>query len=193
MREQRDAWRRERSPALDVRRLVFIDEGGAKTNMARRYARAPAGERAHASVPAGHWCTTTMLAALRVDGVAAQWVVDGPVDADVFAAYAELVLAPALRPGDVVVLDNLAAHKDERAVRAVEAAGARVLYLPPYSPDFNPIENMWAKVKAHLRKAAARTFEALCRAIAEALADVTADDCLGFFRHCGYLLPATPS
>jgi transposase len=180
-------------PALDVRRLVFIDESGAKTNMARLYARAPAGVRAWSKVPAGHWCTTTVLAALRVDGVSAEWVVDGPVDGDVFAAYAELVLAPALRPGDVVVLDNLAAHKDERVIRAIEAAGARVLYLPPYSPDFNPIENMWAKVKAHLRKAAARTSDALWRAVGDALASVTAEDCRGFFRHCGYAVPATPT
>lgn len=178
-------------PALAVERLVFIDESGAKTNMARRYGRGAKGERVVASVPAGHWATTTMLCAVGVDGPRAPWVLDGALDADAFAVYCERVLGPALRPGDVVVLDNLGVHRDPRARAAIERAGASVLFLPPYSPDLNPIENMWSKVKALLRKAAARTADALLAAIGAAVAAVTAADCRGFFAHCGYAVPAT--
>jgi transposase len=134
-----------------VTRLVFIDESGAKTDMARRYARGPKGERVGAAVPAGHWHTTTMLCAIGIAGPRAPFVLEGALDADAFAVYCQRVLAPALRPGDVVVLDNLGPHKDARARAAIESAGAGVLYLPPYSPDFKPIENMWSKVKALLR------------------------------------------
>jgi transposase len=191
--EARARWRDQTVPALAVERLVFIDESGAKTNMARRYGRGPGGARVVAAAPAGHWSTTTMVCAVGIDGPRAPWVLDGALDADAFAVYCERVLAPALRPGDVVVLDNLGPHKDARARAAIEAAGARVLFLPPYSPDLNPIENMWSKVKALLRKAAARTFEALLAAIKDALAAVTSADCRGFFRHCGYDAPATPT
>jgi transposase len=180
-------------PALAVERLVFIDESGAKTNMARRYGRGPRGARVVDAAPAGHWATTTMVCAIAADGPRAPFVLEGALDADAFAVYCERVLAPALRPGDVVVLDNLGPHKDARARAAIEAAGAAVLFLPPYSPDLNPIENMWSKVKALLRKAAARTFEALLAAIKDALAAVTSADCRGFFRHCGYDAPATPT
>ena len=188
MKAMREAW-----PALlagvEPGRLVFLDESGAKTNMTRLYGRAPAGERVVGRVPHGHWKTTTMLSAVRLDGPCACATLDGPVDADTFLAYVTLVLVPALRPGDVVVLDNLAAHKAAGVAEAVDAAGATLLYLPPYSPDLNPIENMWSKVKARLRAAAARTVQALGEAIDAALASVTPDDCRGFFRHCGY--PAT--
>ena len=190
MKEARGEWKASR-PALAVERLVFLDESGAKTNMARLYARAPVGERAVCAAPAGHWAATTMLCAVRADGPVAPWVVKGAVDAAAFATYAAEVLAPALRPGDIVVMDNLKPHKDPRVKEAVEKAGATVLYLPPYSPDLNPIENLWSKVKAYLRKAAARTFEALIDAIAAALRSVTAQDCRGFYQHCGYSVDAT--
>jgi transposase len=154
--------------------------------LARLRGRCPEGERLVASAPHGHWKTYTMLAAVRTTGPCAAALVDGPVDADVFRAYTGLVLAPALRPGDVVVMDNLQPHKAAGVRERVEAAGASLLYLPPYSPDFNPIENMWSKVKQLLRSAAARTFEALQRAVWAALDAVTPDDCRGFFAHCGY-------
>ena len=173
-------------PGLDPDALVFLDESGAQTNLARLRGRCPEGERLVAPVPHGHWKTYTMLAAVRTTGPCAAALVDGPVDADVFKAYVEAVLVPALRPGDVVVMDNLQPHKAAGVREMIEAAGARLLYLPPYSPDYNPIENMWSKVKQLLRSAAARTFEALQRAVWEALDAVTADDCRGFFAHCGY-------
>ena len=185
MRAARAAW-----PAalagVDPRRLVFLDEGGAETNMARLRGRCPAGERLKAAVPHGHRSTTTMISAVRLDGPSAAATLAGATDADAFLVYARDVPAPRLRPGDVVVMDNLPAHKRPGVRSAVEAAGARVLLLPPYSPDLNPIENMWSKVKAHLRAAAARTLDALGAAIDAALAAVTPDDCLGFFRGCGY-------
>jgi transposase len=187
----RAAWRAETAPGLAVERLVFIDESGAKTNMARRYGRGPGGARVVSAVPAGHWSTTTMVCAIAIDGPRAPFVLEGALDADAFAVYCQRVLAPALRAGDVVVLDNLGPHKDARARAAIEAAGASVLFLPPYSPDLNPIENMWSKVKALLRKAAARTADALLAAIKDALAAVTAADCRGFFGHCGYHVSAT--
>jgi transposase len=173
-------------PGLDPDRLVFLDESGAQTNLARLRGRAPEGERLVAPVPHGHWKTYTMIGAVRLDGPCAAALVDGPVDADVFRTYTELVLVPALRPGDVVVMDNLQPHKAAGVREMIEAAGAALLYLPPYSPDYNPIENMWSKVKQLLRSAAARTFEALQRAVWAALDAVTQGDCRGFFAHCGY-------
>jgi transposase len=158
--------------------------------MTRLYARAPRGQRAAGAVPQGTWQTTTLVSAIRRDGVVASLVFNGPTDAGAFQTYAAQVLAPALRPGDIVVLDNLAAHKAPGVTRALRRAGARVWYLPPYSPDYNPIEKVWAKVKAHLRKAEARTSEALWDATADALRAVTAQDCENSFAHCGY--PATP-
>lgn len=186
MKQQRDAWP-EQMRDIDPEHLVFIDEAGAKTNMARLRARAAVGERALAKEPAGHWATTTMIGAVRLSGPCATLAVNAPVDGDVFRIYVEQVLVPTLRVGDVVVMDNLQSHKVAGVREAIEAAGATLLYLPPYSPDFNPIENMWSKVKQWLRSAAARTFDSLCDAIAAALKAVTADDCRGFFGHCGYL------
>jgi transposase len=165
---------------------VFIDESGAKTDMTRTRGRAPRGVRVVEPVPAGHWQTTTMIAAVRTTGPCAAAVVCGATDSDVFRAYVEHVLVPDLRPGDVVVLDNLTPHKATGVAEMIEAAGATLRYLPPYSPDFNPIENMWSKVKQFLRAAAARTRETLADAITAALGTVTAHDCRGFFRHCGY-------
>lgn len=172
--------------AVDPSRAVFLDESGAKTNMTRRRGRAPRGQRVIEHVPAGSWHTTTMLCALRCDGVEAPLVIEGAMDARVFRGYVERMLAPTLRPGDVVVMDNLAAHKTVGVQEAIEATGATVRYLPAYSPDFNPIEHMWSKVKEHLRAKAARTKGRLVQAIASALRSVTPDDCRGCFRGCGY-------
>lgn len=154
--------------------------------MTRRRGRAPRGQRVVEHVPAGHGYTTTMLCALRWDGVEVPLVIEGAMDSVVFRGYVERMLAPTLGPGDVVVMDNLAPHKAVGVQEALEAAGATVRYLPPYSPDFNPIENMWSKVKEHLRAKAARTQGRLVQAIASALHSVTPDDCRGCFRGCGY-------
>jgi transposase len=158
--------------------------------MTRLYARAPRGQRAVGAVPQGPWETTTVVSAIRRDGVVASLVFKGATDAAAFRTYVDEVLAPALRPGDIVVLDNLAAHKAPGVARRIRKAGAGVWYLPPYSPDYNPIEKVWAKVKAHLRQAGARTTAALWDATADALRAVTAQDCESSFAHCGY--PATP-
>jgi transposase len=154
------------------------------------YGRALIGERVVDSVPHNHWQMTTMISAIRCTGIAASMVFDGSTDTYAFDAYVEQVLVPALRPGDVVVMDNLSSHKVESILARIRASGASVLHLPPYSPDLNPIEKMWSKVKAYLRKVRARTREALWDAIAEALAAVTESDLLAFFTCCG--LPATP-
>ena len=146
---------------MDPARFVFLDETGTATNMARRYGRGPSGRRLVAAVPHGHWRTTTFVAGLRQTGIVAPLVLDGPMTGVAFRAYVEQILAPALAPGDVVVLDNLAAHKVEGVRQAIAAAGASILYLPPYSPDLNPIEQLFAKLKALLRKAAARTRDEL--------------------------------
>jgi len=186
VKEQRSNWWQQ-VEEIDPRRFIFIDESGAKTNMARLRARAPVGERAASKEPAGHWATTTMIGAVRLSGPCATLAVEGATDTEVFRIYVEQVLAPELKLHDVVVMDNLQPHKASGVRETIEAAGARLLYLPPYSPDFNPIENMWSKVKQWLRSAAARTFDSLCDAIAAALRVVSADDCCGFFRHCGYV------
>ena len=162
-----------------------MDESAATTAMARRRARAAPGVRAVAAVPHGHWRVTTMVAAIGLSGVVAALAYPGATDADAFATFAAAVLGPALRPGDVVVLDNLAAHKDARVRHAVEGRGAVLLFLPPYSPDLNPIEKVWSKVKAYLRARAVRTPLALGYAIAEALDRITAEDCRGYFASCG--------
>jgi len=186
VQEQRAVWR-ERLSAVELQRLVFLDESGAKTNMTRLYARSFDGQRVVDATPHGHWCTTTMISALRVDGSTADLVVEGATDGDVFRAYVERVLAPSLQAGDIVVLDNLAPHKMPAVVEAIKARGAQVWFLPPYSPDFNPIEKMWSKIKAYLRRVKARTKEALWQAIGAALRTVTASDALGWFETCGYM------
>ena len=160
---------------LDPERLIFIDETGTSTNMARLRGRAPRGERLRAGIPHGHWKTTTFVAGLRLDGIAAPMVLDGPINRDAFQAYVDQVLLPELLPGDVVVMDNLSSHKGPAVRQAIEAAGASLLYLPPYSPDFNPIENAFAKLKALLRKAAARTVDGLSAAIGRDLSPYRPD------------------
>ena len=154
--------------------------------MARRYGRAPRGQRLRSSVPHGHWKTTTFIGGLRLTGMTAPMVLDGPMTGAWFQAYVEQVLAPTLKPGDIVILDNLAAHKIEGARTAVEAVGARLLFLPPYSPDLNPIENAFAKLKALLRKAAARTVDQLWEAIAQIIQTYSPAECANYFSAAGY-------
>lgn len=165
---------------------MFIDETGASTKMARLYGRAPRGERLRAGVPHGHWKTTTFIGALRLTGMTAPMVLDGPMNGDWFTAYVEQVLAPTLRRGDVVILDNLPAHKVRAARDAVRAKGAKLVFLPPYSPDFNPIENAFSKLKAFLRKAAARTVDELWTVIGSAIDAFTPQECRNYFAAAGY-------
>jgi transposase len=171
---------------MDPARFVFLDETGTATNMTRRYGRSRSGTRLIAAVPHGHWCTTTFIAGLRQSGIVAPLVLDGPITGPAFRAYVEQFLAPALAPGDVVVLDNLAAHRVDGVRQAIAAAGAAILYLPPYSPDLNPIEQLFAKLKALLRKAAARTKDELWQAIGCLLASVSSGECANYLNHCGY-------
>ena len=185
VKAQRKAWWK-RASEVDLRRWHFLDESGAKTNMTRRYGRSFNGQRVVDATPHGHWCTTTMLSSIRLDGTIAAMVIEGATDAAVFRAYVTRVLIPTLRPGDIVVMDNLSPHKSAGIAEAIEAAGAEVWFLPPYSPDFNPIEKMWSKIKAFLRTAKARSYEALLEAIADALKTITASDAIGWFESCGY-------
>jgi transposase len=189
VQHKRACWR-GRAAGIDPDRFVFLDEIGAHTSLTRLYGRAPRGARVVDAVPQGTWETTTLVSAIRRHGVVASLVFPGATDEAAFRTYVAQVLVPVLRPGDIVVLDNLAAHRVPWVARTIRQAGAGVWYLPPYSPDYNPIEKVWAKVKAQLRKAAARTTEALWDAMADALRAVTADDCTNSFAHCGY--PATP-
>lgn len=154
--------------------------------MARRYGRSPRGERVAAAVPHGHWKTSTVLAGLRHDGLVAPCVIDGAINGETFRAYVEQFLAPALSPGDVVIMDNLSSHKVAGVREAIEAAGAGLLYLPPYSPDLNPIEQVFAKLKACLRKAAARSFDALIHALANALSRFPPPECANYLANAGY-------
>jgi transposase len=170
---------------LDPDHLVFIDESSAKTNLTRLRGRAPRGQRVKALAPYGHWQTTTMLCGLRLSGATAPMLLPGAIDAAAFAEYVRQVLAPSLRSGDIVVMDNLATHHAPGVLDAIQAAGARVVFLPPYSPDFNPIEMMWSKVKQNLRSTEARTFEDLCHAMAGAIAAISPSDSVGYFAHCG--------
>ena len=175
-------WQRYMDPA----RFVFLDETSATTNMVRRYGRCARGERLVDATPWGHWKTTTFVAGLRSSGVIAPLVLDGPMTGEAFRAYVEQMLAPALQPGDVVVMDNLAAHKVAGVREAVRAAGASVLYLPPYSPDLNPIEQLFAKLKALLRKAAARTRDLLWDLIGQALDAFPPAECQNYLANSGY-------
>lgn len=174
--------------SIDSARLVFVDESGATTSMTRTRGRSERGVRIQGLVPGGHWKVTTMLGAIRADGVTAVASVEAPTDGPTFLTFVSQTLAPALRHGDVVVMDNLSAHKVAGVRQAIERAGARVMYLPPYSPDFSPIEPCWSKIKACLRSVAARTAEALGNAIRHAFEQIRIRDLHGYFRHCGYSL-----
>ena len=196
---RRLAWLEAR-PDLDPERLVFIDgsegpsrrwrgvspKNGASTAMARTHGRAPRGERLRMGVPFGHWKTTTFVAGLRLSGIVAPMVLDGPINRRAFEAYVDQILVPELRPGDVVIMDNLSSHKSPAVRAAIDAAGAELRFLPPYSPDFNPIENAFAKLKALLRKAAERTVDGLWRAIGVLIDLFTPAECSNFFTAAGY-------
>jgi len=177
---------REGQASLNPARLVFIDETWVKTNMTRPYGRAPRGQRLVDSVPHGHWTTSTFLAALRYDAITAPCVIDGPINGETFTAYVEQFLVPTLAAGDTVIMDNLGSHKGAAVRAAIEAAGAHLLYLPPYSPDLNPIEQLFAKLKALLRKAAARSIDALWHAVGQLLQRFAPHECTNYFANAGY-------
>ena len=171
---------------IDPSRLVFIDETWTKTNMALLRGWAPRGRRLIAKVPHGHWKTTTFLAALRHDRIDAPWLLDGPIDGESFRTYVEKILVPTLRPGEIVVMDNLGSHKGPVVRRLIRSAGAKLIFLPKYSPDLNPIEQVFAKLKHLLRKAAARTVETVCAAIGRLLGSFTSAECANYFKNAGY-------
>lgn len=171
---------------LSHERLRFLDEAGATTILTRLYARALGGSRTTEAVPRNYGQSTSMIATIGVGGIEAPMLIEGSVDTDVFNAYCEQVLQPTLKSGDVIVLDNLSAHRASRIEETALNYGAQVIWLPPYSPDFSPIELMWSKVKAYLKKVKARTQEELEKAIAEALQNIPITDCRNWFRHCGY-------
>jgi transposase len=166
--------------------LVFVDESGANTQMTRRYGRSAIGQRLVCAVPHGHYQTTTMIAAVRLQGPQAPWLFAGPMDGELFLAWVKQGLVPRLQRADVVILDNLATHKVAGVREAIEAAGARLEYLPPYSPDFNPIENLWSKVKQGLKSRAPRNARQLFKAAGAAFDAVASEDCHGFFLRAGY-------
>jgi transposase len=171
---------------LDPTRLIFIDETWAKTNMTRLRGWATRGHKLIAKVPHGHWRTLTFLAALRCDRIEAPCVIDGPINGESFLAYVEQVLVPTLKPGDIVIVDNLGSHKGKAVRRAIRTAGAKLFFLPPYSPDLNPIEQVFAKLKTLLRKAAERTVEATWKRIGALLQTFTPQECANYFRNAGY-------
>jgi transposase len=179
---------RQRLAALDLRRLQFVDESSVNLAMTRLYGRAPAGERVVGSVPQNYGPNVTMLGALGIHGLQAVMTVNGATDADVFRTYVKQVLGPTLIPGDIVVMDNLQAHKAVGVQQALARRGVRLVYLPPYSPDLSPIDPCWSKVKTALRTAQARTRAALDTAIAAVMVTVSIADAWGWFKHCGYPL-----
>ncbi len=171
---------------IEASRLVFIDETWTKTNMAPLRGWGPRGQRLRAKVPQGRWKTMTFLAALRHDRVEAPWLLAGPINGETFRLYIEKVLVPTLKPGDIVMMDNLGSHKGHAVRSAIRAAGAKLFFLPKYSPDLNPIEQFFAKLKHLLRKAAARTFDAVTAAIGQLLESFTPQECLNYFNNSGY-------
>lgn len=182
---RRTRWLKHRH-RIDPARLVFIDETWTKTNMAPLRGWAPRGERLLGRAPFGHWNTMTFVAALRVDRVSAPWIIDGPINGESFLIYVEKVLVPELRPGDIVVMDNLGSHKAGAIRAAIRKAGARLFFLPQYSPDLNPIEMLFAKIKHRLRQAQARTRNAVSDALAIILQTVTPQECQNYFSEAGY-------
>ena len=173
---------------LDARRFKFIDEAASNLALTRLYGRAPTGERVQESVPRNYGQQTSIISAVGLSGPTATFTVEGTVDTTIFNAYVEQVLSPTIEVGDILILDNLSAHRASQIETVAAARGAQVIWLPPYSPDFAPIELMWSKIKSALRAAKARTREELERALITALKLVTADDCAGWFSHCGYLV-----
>jgi transposase len=185
--EQRAQWH-ERLAVEGPARLVFVDESGANTKMTRWRGRAPGGQRLVAGIPQGHYQTSTLIAAIRLKGPCAPWLFEGAMNGEMFLAWVRQGLVPALRKDDLVIMDNLATHKMAGVGQAVETVGARLLYLPPYSPDFNPIENMWGKIKHILRSAAPRTQNQLMEAARTAFNAISTADCRGFFLHARYTI-----
>jgi transposase len=185
VRRRREQWLKYQ-PRIDPARLVFIDETWVKTNMAPLRGWSPRGRRLHGHVPFGHWNTTTFLAALRHDRIDAPWMIDGPINGERFRVYVEHELVPTLAPGDIVVMDNLGSHKGKAVRQVIRNAGAKLLFLPKYSPDLNPIEQFFAKLKHRLRDAQQRTRETLSDAVAEILATVTPNECSNYLKHDGY-------
>ena len=188
VKAQREGWFGRLIDACDgdFARVSFLDESGALTNLVRTYGRSDCGQRCVDDAPQGHWKIMTAVAAVRLDGLVAPFTIDAAMDGEIFITYVQQVLVPTLRSGDVVVMDNLPPHKHRRVKELIEQADATLLYLPPYSPDFNPIEMIWSKVKRLLRSFAARTIDALHEAFGRAFAAVTTGDIAGCFRHCGY-------
>jgi transposase len=183
---QRAAWKVTVAGTLDARSLVFVDEMGTNTSLSPLYGWAKKGERAHCSVPRNRRPNTTLLSSMGIEGMGPSLAVEGATNGEVFETYVERVLAPALRRGQVVVMDNLSAHKGERVEELIEGRGCELLYLPSYSPDFNPIEEAFSKIKGLIRKAEARSPEALLEAIGTAISALSAQDARSFFEHCGY-------
>jgi transposase len=185
----RRVWQENRQPWMKKRpeRLVFIDETGTTTKMTRLRGRARRGQRLKMKAPFGHWGTQTFIAALRHDGLTAPWVIDCPMNRKIFETYVETQLAPTLRRGDMVILDNLSSHKSDKAKAILKERGAWFLFLPPYSPDLNPIEMAFAKLKAHLRKAKARTIDDLWKTVGSICDLYTPDECWNYLKHDGYV------
>lgn len=175
-----------RQHRIDPTRLAFLDETWTKTNMTSLRGWGPRGERVRAQVPQGRWKTLTFLATLRHDRLEAPWLLDGPIDGAKFRLYVERVLVPTLRPGDIVIMDNLGSHKGQAVRQAIRAAGAKLFFLPKYSPDLNPIEQAFAKLKHLLRKANARSFDTICTTIGQLLDSFTPQECANFFQNSGY-------
>ena len=187
MATSRAAWQ-DRQPTFEAGQLVFIDESAAKTNMVRLYGRALIGDRCYGFAPYGHWTTTTMIGSVRLNGETTCLAMKGGTSGEVFREYVRQILLPTLKKGDIVIADNLNAHKNQDAQGLIEAAGAKIVFLPPYSPDFNPIEKMWSKIKQSLRSSAARTYDSLLGAMKKAFDSVNADDAHGWFQSCGYTI-----
>jgi transposase len=188
VKERRALWHLEMA-GIDPSRLVFIDEFGATTQMVRTRGRCPIGQRLLASVPHGHWKVLTTIGALTLRGILTAVTVDAPTDSEIFRAFVTDALRPVLHERHIVVMDNLQPHKAAGVKQIIESTGARLIYLPPYSPDFNPIEPAWSKIKQHLRSLAARTMDILGEGVGRALKLITPQDARGFFRHCGYATP----
>jgi transposase len=185
VKEKRDEWIAGQ-PQLDAAKFIFLDETWASTNMTRTHGRCPQGQRLVMSVPHGHWKTTTFVVALSLNGLVAPTVVDGPMNGDIFVAYVKQQLVPVLKRGDIVVMDNLSSHKRAAVKTAIESVGAELRFLPPYSPDLNPIEKAFSKLKAMLRKAQKRTITSLQDYLGQALDNFSPEECRNYFASCGY-------
>jgi transposase len=185
VKRRREGWKRYQG-RIDPRRLVFIDETWVKTNMTRTHGRCRKGERLRAKVPHGHWKTMTFIGGLRLDGIDAPFVLDGAVNGERFLAYVERILVPALKKGDIVIMDNLSSHKGKAVRAAIRKAGAKLFLLPKYSPDLNPIEQAFSKIKNAMRKAAERTVEAVWKRLGKLLGTVSPQECANYFKNAGY-------